>query len=106
MKIICPQCNETYQLHGMWESAIKDFPENKEKIMMLQCPRYLKHHEDIILEKVKNTPIEVKQKLLNLIHAGKTIGEARTECNIELMVACEIINQNLGHYSFLNREAK
>lgn len=54
---------------------------------------------------VADVPKETKQKLLDLLHEGKTIGEATRECELDLQVSGEIIMQNIGKYEFLRKEA-
>ena len=57
-------------------------------------------------EEAAKVPDETKQKFLDLLHEGKTIGEAYRACRLkELGVACEIITQNIGTHLYLNRKA-
>lgn len=52
-------------------------------------------------------PKETQQRFLDLLHAGKSIGEAKDACGItELMVACEIIDQNIVTGRYLRREVQ
>lgn len=57
-------------------------------------------------QKVDAVPQEKKQQLLDLLHEGKTIGQARDSVGLELIVAGEIITQNIVATHFLGREAK
>lgn len=46
-----------------------------------------------------------RQRVLDYIHKGKTIGETMRHFNLEMDVVCEIINQNIGVTRFLKKEA-
>lgn len=48
---------------------------------------------------------EDKQKILDLLHEGKSIGETREAVGLDLGVMCEIINQNIHHYGYLGKDA-
>lgn len=61
--------------------------------------------DEKLKEQVAAVPIEVKQKLLDLLNEGKTVGEARNAVNLELIVVGEIIMQNMTEYHFLRTEA-
>ncbi len=58
-----------------------------------------------VQEKAAKVPIEVRQKLIDLVRKGKTVGEAREECGIELHTATEISVQNISAHNYLNTEA-
>lgn len=53
-----------------------------------------------VQEQVKQVPQETKQKMLDLFRQGKTIGEAREICGLDLHVAAEIIRENIETKSF------
>lgn len=38
---------------------------------------------------------EVRQKFLDLMHAGKTLGDAGAECGISLAASCGIMHENI-----------
>lgn len=51
-------------------------------------------------------PKETRQKFLDLMWQGKTLGEAQKECGIEeLMVASSLIELNIQERKFLRRES-
>ena len=56
-------------------------------------------------ELCRTTPKKVKQKLLDLMHDGKSLGEASKECKIETGCACEILFENINHLEYLSKEA-
>ena len=49
---------------------------------------------------------ETRQKYLDLIHEGKSIGEAREETGISLAGATEIINRNIKDFKYLGKKAE
>lgn len=53
-------------------------------------------------------PQETKQKLLDLLHEGKTIGEAQEACGLDTLITGKIITDNIQHmgFDFLRKEAK
>mgnify|MGYP001613735339 FL=1 len=59
----------------------------------------------LIREKVINTPKETRQKLLDLIRSGKTLGEAGKECGLEFDVYCQILTDNIENTKYLRMEA-
>lgn len=59
------------------------------------------------LEKqVDEMSLEVKQKVLDLLHAGKTIGQTCEETKLETVVVGEIIMRNIGAIDYLRKEAR
>lgn len=50
--------------------------------------------------------ISIKQKVIDLMNEGKTIGDACKKTGLETIVVCEIINRNLDEYKFLRKEAR
>lgn len=81
----------------------------KQKALMLKmgielpktAEQYVKESDD----KARALPVETRQKFLNLINKGKTIGEAKKECGIDLDTACGIININIYQVEFLRKES-
>jgi hypothetical protein len=64
--------------------------------------------QEKIKEACDKVPHEIKQKFLDLIHDGKTIGEARQQAGLgdqDLLVSCEFLNENIGTISFLKTKA-
>ena len=56
-------------------------------------------------ERTALVPKEKKQRFIDLLVAGKTIGEAKREAGIEdLLVAGEIIMQQIGEYHYLKEK--
>ena len=55
---------------------------------------------------VANIPKETKQKVLDLLREGKTVGEIREELNLDLMDTAEIITQNISCYHYLKPVAE
>lgn len=62
------------------------------------------------MEKLKEdtakVPIETKQKLLDLLREGKTVGEARDAVGLDLQIVGEIIMQNIESCHWLSNTAK
>jgi hypothetical protein len=64
--------------------------------------------QERIKEACSKVPQEIKQKFLDLIHNGKTIGEAREQAGLsdqDLLVACEILNENIATIKYLKTTA-
>lgn len=51
-------------------------------------------------------PQETRQKYLDLIHEGKTIGEAKDAVGISLEGALEITNRSIENFKYLGKVAK
>lgn len=62
-----------------------------------------------ITKEVDLVPRNKKQKFIEALHRGATIGEARKEVDpcedIDLLVWCGVIDQNTESYSFLKKIA-
>jgi len=62
-------------------------------------------YKERLAAQVDAIPIETKQKLIDCLHSGKTIGEAMQATGIEeTVVAGEIIMRSIGTFSYLKRE--
>jgi len=48
---------------------------------------------------------EKRQAVLDMIKSGETLGEVSRFFNIDLMVTCEILTQNIKNVSYLGNEA-
>ena len=53
----------------------------------------------------KMLPKERRQEYMDLIHRGKTLGEAQKECKISFAAATGIIHMNTEKKVFLRRES-
>ena len=86
------------------ENRHEEMGKNMERCLL--CNKKIgKSIKQKLEEKTALISNKIKQKLIDLLHEGKTIGEAREEVGIkDLDVACEIINQNIGVYNFLRKE--
>lgn len=57
--------------------------------------------EEALAFSAARVPREVRVKFMRMLKSGKTIGEARDACNLNLAIACRIINENMDtHHSF------
>lgn len=54
----------------------------------------------------EQTTQEQRQKYLDLLHTGKTIGEAYQEAGISFEAALEVTNRSLDQFHFLKRTAE
>ena len=65
-----------------------------------------KKYKEKCKEEASLIPIEKKQILLDELHNGKSIGEAKEIAGIDnLGIVCEIITQNIGVINYLKKEA-
>lgn len=54
----------------------------------------------------EQTTQEERQKYLDLLHSGMSIGDAQRKAGISFEAAIETTNQAIGKYYFLMKEAK
>lgn len=64
-----------------------------------------KSYQQKIREKTDLVPKEIKQKFLDLIWQGKTLGEAKDVCEIGLDEAGQIVLDNIAEYKYLRTKA-
>lgn len=64
-----------------------------------------KSYQQKIREKTDLVPREVRQKFLDLLWQGNSIGEAREICEIGLDEAGQIVLDNIGSHHYLRTEA-
>ena len=64
-----------------------------------------KSYSERLKEKVALIPLQIKQKFLDIIWEGKTIGEATEACNLDVEITGEILLQNIGVNKFLRKKA-
>ena len=90
----CSVCGRKYKI---WDFLIgKD----------VFCPDAGDHAKIIREHKISKIPIKTKQKMLDLLHKGKTIGQCQKILKLDLDEACGIIDENIGTYKYLRKEAK
>jgi hypothetical protein len=104
-KAYCSICEKDFFIHKTWLDIANDFPERKQEYLEMQCPENKTHLKILREKEVKKVPIETKQKVLDLLRAGKNIGTIRAELNLSLDVTCEIITQNIEEIPILRKEA-
>jgi len=46
-----------------------------------------------------------RQEILDMINSGKTLGEVSRFFDVDLMITCEILTQNIKNVSYLGDEA-
>lgn len=54
----------------------------------------------------EQVPAEKRQEYLDLLHSGKSIGQAREIAGISFEAALEVTNRAIDHYAYLKREAE
>ena len=62
-------------------------------------------HKERLAAEVAALPLETKQRVLDLLHEGKNIGETREAVGLSLDAVCEIINENIHSASWLGATA-
>lgn len=55
----------------------------------------MQEREDVFEYDYKNTPLEAKQKFLDIFNSGKNLGEAAHEAGISTDIAAQVIVRNL-----------
>lgn len=63
-------------------------------------------YKDQLKKKIADVPIETKQKILDMLRKGSSIGEIKDAVNLETLVVCGVINENIETASYLRTEAK
>ena len=99
----CPECEMKYKMR----SNEYNLMVKKDKgWLILKCPRTDQHYKIKLRKLVEAVPKETKQKILDLLHKGLTVGEVRKKVNLDLMVVSTILCDNIHAVHFLNKEAK
>lgn len=106
MKRTCPICKKEYNTRKIVESIIKDFPKEKNNWIKMECPNNDNHFKILRKKEMDKLPREIKQKVLDLMHEGKTVGEVKKILELDTMIVAEIISNNLGTISYLKKEIK
>ena len=60
--------------------------------------------EQKIREKTDLVPKTLRQKFLDLMWKGKTLGEAKKICGFDLDIAGQIVMDNIGNYKYLRKD--
>ena len=106
MKRKCPICQKEYKTRKIVDDIIKDFPDRADKWIEMECPNNSMHFKILREKKIDKLPKETKQKVLDLMHEGKSVGDVGKILNLDTMIVAEIIIQNIGTVSYLKTEAK
>ena len=69
------------------------------------CGKRPETYEEKLNKQIAAVPLEIKQKILDLAHKGKTIGEIKEAVQLETMVVSGIIVENIKSIAFLNQKA-
>lgn len=93
----CEICKTTYRIHKFMTEG-----EHKDTF----CPNIQEHFVIIRKQKVAKIPHTIKQKFLDLMWQGKTIGEAKNELCLDLDEATGILDENIATCQYLRKEAK
>lgn len=102
----CPICQKEYKMEKIVENIIKDFPDKTDKWIEMKCPNNSRHFKILRERALAKMPKETKQKVLDLMHEGKTVGDVGKILNLETMMVGEIILENTKTYSFLRTEVE
>ena len=105
MKRICPICQKEYDTRKIVDDIIKDFPDKTDKWTEMECPNNNMHWKILEDKKIAKLPKEIRQKVLDLMNEGKTIGEVCETLNLETMTVSGIITQNIREIHVLRTEA-
>lgn len=106
MKRVCPICEKEYNTEKIVESIIKDFPDDANKWILMKCPNYTNHFKILRKREIDKLSKETKQKIIDLIYEGKTVGEVKKIVGLDTMIVAEVICQNIGHIAYLKKEIK
>lgn len=106
MKRKCPVCEKEYNTEKIVDAIIKDHPDDENNWILMKCPNYNNHFKILRKKERDKLSKETKQKILDLIHQGKTVGEVKNLLDLDTMIVAEVICQNIGHIAYLKKEIK
>jgi len=106
MNRICPICQKEYKSRKIVDDILRDFPEDKDKWIAMECPDNSTHFKILRDREMAKISKETKQKILDLMHHGKSVGDVGKILKLDIMIVAEIIIENIENISFLRREAK
>jgi hypothetical protein len=101
----CSVCKKEIAIRDIIKKVIKDFPEDKQKMIDWECPNADEHYKIIRRREVMALPQEKRQETLDLFKKGNSIGEVCKLQNLSSDVVCEIITMNIQAVSYLREEA-
>jgi hypothetical protein len=102
----CSVCDIEIRVRPIVKSIIKDLSDRSQYWIDQECPNSNDHYKILRARELKKIPIETKQKVLDLFHTGKCIGEIKEIVHLETMDVGEIISENIDSVKFLRTEAK
>ncbi len=88
------------------EEIIKDLPERTNSWVEMQCPNAPNHYKILLDRKISALPKESKQKILDLFHDGKNIGDVGKELGVDTDVIAGVLLQNFDTIHILRTEAR
>jgi len=106
MKRKCPICQTEYKTVKIMDEIIKDFPDRKDKLIEMECPNNDNHFKILRDREMAKISKDTKQKVLDLMHKGETIGEVGKILSLDTQLVVEIISQNLGTISYLRTKVE
>ena len=81
--------------------------EKRLKAKMALMGFNMKTTEEIKAElqkKIDDVPTDLQQRILDLMHEGKTIGEVCKEVNLETFIVSGVIVKNIGTVAYLKKK--
>ena len=101
--VVCPDCGQKFR---MFEKEYKLMVKGDMHLnwLCIKCPRSNEHYTIALKKKVAAVPHEIKQKIIDLMFEGLSVGEVKERVNLELDIVAHVISDNIGHYSYLKRE--
>lgn len=106
----CPICDTWYTINSDQKKHLKliqeDFPDTEDFWLGSWCPKAPQHYKMQLRKKVAALPKDTRQKVLDLIWEGKTIGEVKDQLKLETDVVAQIISDNIKCYKYLGREVE
>jgi hypothetical protein len=108
-KYFCDICCEEVDLFGWKVLFIKDTvktPEELKKNVEMLCPNGDKHRQILIDREYSNLSLETKQRFMDLLKEGKSVGTAKDELGLSLDLACEIINRQIQKLQYMDWKVK
>jgi hypothetical protein len=107
MKFVCSVCGVEVKVSRIVLSIARDFPDRLQFWVDSECVNNNEHYRIGRDKHLRGIPLETKQKILDLFHGGKNIGEVKEIVGLDTLDVAEILRENLEPaYMVLRKEAK
>ena len=104
--VFCDICEKDFVITGYKADMVGDgVGSDKDKIKWF-CPNNDNHFKISRDKEFDKIPLGTKQKFMDLIKEGKTIGEAKTEVGVSTEIGAEILVRQINNIKVLSYKVK